>query len=113
MHALRSWIRRRIRGVAPRDVLRLLGVAVPALAVASLLVWILEERLGIPDASPVYRLAVVITALVSGTLGALAAAILGILLYDFLFTHPFGTLLISDPGEWLSLVLLLFVGLVV
>src|SRR5262245_29961761 len=113
MQALRSWVRRRVRGFALRDVLRLLAVAVPALAVASLLVWILEERPGIPDASPVYLLAVVVTALISGTAGALAAAVLGILLYDFLFTHPFGTLLISDPGEWLSLVLLLFVGLVV
>ncbi len=85
----------------------------PALAAASALVWLLEERFGIPDASPVYLLAVVVTALVSGTVGALAAAIIGILLYDYLFTHPFATFEISDPGEWLSLVLLLFVGLVV
>lgn len=88
-------------------------MSIPALAAASALVWLLEEQFGIPDASPVYLLAVVVTALVSGTVGALAAAVLGILLYDYLFTHPFATLEISDPGEWLSLVLLLFVGLVV
>lgn len=93
--------------------MRLLLVAIPALAAASALVWLLEDRFRIPDASPVYLLAVVVTALVSGTVGALAAAALGILLYDYLFTHPFATLEISDPGEWLSLVLLLFVGLVV
>lgn len=92
---------------------RLLVVAVPALAVASVLVWLLETQFGIPNASPVYLLAVVVTALVSGTVGALGAAVAGILLYDFLFTHPFATFEISDPGEWLSLVLLLFVGLVV
>jgi two-component system sensor histidine kinase KdpD len=103
----------RFRGVAPGSVWRLLLVAVPALAAASGIVWLLEDRFGIPDASPVYLLAVVVTALVSGTFGALAAAVSGILLYDFLFTHPFATLEISDPGEWLSLVLLLFVGLVV
>jgi len=113
MQPLRSSIRRWIRGIALRDIARLLAVALPALAVASLLVWVLEERLGIPDASPVYLLAVVVTALISGTAGAQAAAVLGILLYDYLFTHPFATLIISDPGEWLSLVLLLFVGLVV
>ncbi|HET7181188.1 MAG TPA: ATP-binding protein [Candidatus Limnocylindrales bacterium] len=113
MHALRSWVRRRIRGIRRRDVARLLVVATPTLAVASLLVWVLEDRLGIPDASPVYLLAVVVTALISGTAGALITAIVGILLYDYLFTHPFATLIISDPGEWLSLVLLLFVGLVV
>jgi two-component system sensor histidine kinase KdpD len=106
-------LRDRLRGVAPGNVGRLLLVAVPALAAASALVWLLEERFGIPDASPVYLLAVVVTARLSGTVGALAAAVFGILLYDFLFTHPFGTLEISDPGEWLSLVLLLFVGLVV
>ncbi|HJP88263.1 MAG TPA: ATP-binding protein [Candidatus Limnocylindrales bacterium] len=113
MQPLRSRFRRWIRRIDPRDIVRLFAVAVPALAVASLLVWILEDRLGIPDASPVYLLAVVVTALISGTAGALAAAVLGILLYDYLFTHPFATLIISDPGEWLSLVLLLFVGLVV
>lgn len=99
--------------VAPGSVGRLLLVAVPALAAASGLVWLLEVQFGIPDASPVYLLAVVITALVSGTFGAVAAAVIGILLYDYLFTHPFATLEISDPGEWLSLILLLFVGLVV
>ena len=113
MQRFRSWVRHRVRAFAVRDVARLLAVAVPALAVASLLVWILEERLGIPDASPVYLLAVIVTGLLSGTAGALAAALVGILLYDYLFTQPFATLEISDPGEWLSLVLLLLVGLVV
>lgn len=113
MQPLHSRIRRWIRRIDPRDIVRLFAIAVPALVVASLLVWILEDRIGIPDASPVYLLAVVVTALISGTAGALAAAVLGILLYDYLFTHPFGTLVISDPNEWVSLVLLLFVGLVV
>ena len=113
MQAIRSVVRGRAKGIAPGSVGRLLLVAIPALAAASALVWLLETRFGIPNASPVYLLAVVVTALVSGTVGALAAAILGILLYDYLFTHPFATFEISDPGEWLSLVLLLFVGLVV
>lgn len=81
----------------------------PALAAATALVWLLEDRFGVLNASPVYLLAVVVTALFAGTAGALA----GILLYDFLFVHPIHTLAISDPGEWLNLVLLLFVGLVV
>jgi len=92
---------------------RLLVVAVPTVTAATALVWLLEERFGVLNASPVYLLAVVVTALVSGTAGALAAAVAGILLYDFLFVHPVHTLTITDPGEWLNLVLLLFVGLVV
>jgi two-component system sensor histidine kinase KdpD len=86
---------------------------VPALGAATVLVWLLEDSLSVINASPVYLLAVVVTALVAGTVGALAAAVAGILLYDFLFTEPFHTLVISDPGEWLNLILLLFVGLVV
>src|SRR5262245_50913944 len=90
------------------SVARLLLVAVPALAAATGLVWLLEERFGVLNASPVYLLAVVIVALVAGTMGALAAAVAGILLYDYLFVHPVQTLAISDPGEWLNLILLLF-----
>lgn len=94
-------------------VVRLVAVAAPALAVATGLVWLLEERFGVLNASPVYLLAVVVTALLSGTLGALAAAVVGMLLYDYLFVHPIHTLNVSDPGEWLNLVLLLFVAVVV
>jgi two-component system sensor histidine kinase KdpD len=86
---------------------------VPALAAATALVWLLEDRFGVLNASPVYLLAVVVTALFAGTVGALGAAVAGILLYDYLFVHPIHTLTIGEPGEWLNLVLLLFVGLVV
>jgi two-component system, OmpR family, sensor histidine kinase KdpD len=104
-----SWL----RGIAPRSLVRLVAVAVPALLAATGLVWLLETRFDVPNASPVYLLAVVVTALVSGTVGALIAAVSGILIYDYLFTHPFATFAISDPAEWLNLILLLFVGLVV
>jgi two-component system, OmpR family, sensor histidine kinase KdpD len=96
-----------------RTLLRLVAVAVPSLAAASLIVWLLEDVLGVPNASAVYLLAVVATAIGSGTLGAVAAAVAGMVLYDYLFTQPLHTLVISDPDEWLNLVLLLFVALVV
>src|SRR5215213_570339 len=105
--------RGRLRLPARSDLVRLVAVAAPSLAAATVLVWLLEERFGVLNAAPVYLLAVVVTALVAGTIGALAAAVAGILLYDFLFVHPIHTLAISDPGEWLNLILLLFVGLVV
>src|SRR6185503_5205043 len=75
--------------------------------------WVLETQFDVLNASPVYLLAVVITALLSGTVGALLAAVSGILIYDYLFTHPFQNLAVSDPAVWLNLILLLFVGLVV
>jgi two-component system sensor histidine kinase KdpD len=88
-------------------------VAIPGLVAATSLVWLLEDRFGVLNASPVYLLAVVATALVAGTLGAMATAAAGVLLYDYLFVDPVHTLAITDPGEWLNLVLLLFVALVV
>jgi len=105
--------RHRLRGPGAGALARLVLVAVPALAAATALVWLLETRFDVLNASPVYLLAVVVTALVSGTVGALLAAVSGILIYDYLFTHPFQTFSISDPAEWLNLILLLFVGLVV
>jgi two-component system sensor histidine kinase KdpD len=113
VQSLRLVVREWLRSVRPENLVRLGIVAVPALAVATALVWLLESRFGVLNASPVYLLAVVITALVSGTGGALLAAVAGILTYDFLFVHPVQTFVINDPAEWLSLILLLFVGLVV
>lgn len=105
--------RARIRSYRAGSLIRLAVVAIPALAAATGLVWLLETQFDVLNASPVYLLAVVITGLLSGTFGALLAAVSGILIYDFLFTHPLHTFAISDPAEWLNLILLLFVGLVV
>jgi two-component system sensor histidine kinase KdpD len=98
------------------DVRRLTGsivVAILALAAATLVAGVLENDLGIPDASVVYLPAIVVTAIVAGTGGAVASAIVAILLYDYLFTQPYHTLAINNPDEWLSLALLLFVAIVV
>ena len=89
MQSIATTFRSRIRGFAPGSLVRLALVAVPALAAATGLVWVLETRFDVLNASPVYLLAVVITALFSGTIGALLAAVSGILIYDYLFTHPF------------------------
>lgn len=92
---------------------RIVLVAVPSLAGATAIVAFLEEYVGVPDASAVYLVAVVVTAYVTGTLGAIIAAVASFLLYNFLFTEPLHTFTIADPGVLLSVVLLLFVGIVV
>jgi two-component system sensor histidine kinase KdpD len=99
-------------GLARRLAL-LIAVAVPSLAVATLGVGLLQDRLGVPNPSAVYLVAVVAIALVAGTPGAIAASVASFLLYNFLFTEPRGSFSITDPGVWLSVVLLLFVGIVV
>jgi two-component system sensor histidine kinase KdpD len=103
-------------GVIPRIVRQaaIRGAATVALlAVMSGLTWFLENRVGVPNASAVFLLAVVVAASRFGTATAVATAIGGFLVYDLFFTQPVLTLTVSDPGEWLNLVLLLIVGIVV
>jgi two-component system sensor histidine kinase KdpD len=92
---------------------RFLAVALPSLAGATVAVWYLQDVLGVPNPSAVYLVAVVATAIVSGTLGAVATAVASFVLYNYLFTEPRFTLTMHEPGVWLSVVLLLFVGIVV
>ena len=92
---------------------RIALVAVPSLAGATVIVAILEGYVGVPDASAVYLVAVVITAFLTGTPGAIAAAIGSFLVYNFFFTEPLHTLTVADSGVLLGVVLLLFVGIVV
>ena len=90
-----------------------IAVAIGSLAAATVAVALLQDVLGVPNPSAVYLVAVVATALVAGTAGAIAAAVASFLLYNFLFTEPRYTLAMNEPGVWLSVVLLLFVGVVV
>jgi two-component system sensor histidine kinase KdpD len=86
---------------------------VPALAGATFAIGALQEYLGVPNASALYLAAVVASAFLAGTSGAIVASIASFLLYDFLFIQPLYTFTVRDPGEWLNLILLLFVGIVV
>jgi two-component system sensor histidine kinase KdpD len=96
-----------------RQLIRSLLAAIGSLLAASLVVGGLESYVQVPNASIVYLAAVVATALVGGTWGAIAAAVASFLLYDFFFTEPYHTFTVRDPEEWLSVILLLFVGIVV
>ncbi|HEX2756535.1 MAG TPA: DUF4118 domain-containing protein, partial [Candidatus Limnocylindrales bacterium] len=92
-----------------------IGIVVTAglLAGVAGLVWVLEERVGVPNASSVFLLAVVVAASRFGTRTAIGTAIGAFLVYDLFFIEPVLTLTVADPGEWLNLVLLLVVGIVV
>jgi two-component system sensor histidine kinase KdpD len=95
-----------------RAIVRLLA-AVAAVALATLAVAALEGVAQIPNASSVFLVAVVGVAVAWGTTAAAAVAVAAILVYDYLFTDPLHTLTVADPGEWLSLLLLLFVAITV
>jgi len=93
----------------------ILGLATVALSLGltTLLVAVLQERVGVPNASAVYLLAVVVVAVGFGTIAGTATAVGSFLLYDLLFTQPLHTFAVADPDEWLNLILLLVIGIVV
>src|SRR5690349_1690199 len=102
-----------MRSIDRRDTLRFLVVASASLGAATLAVAILQDGLGVPNPSTLYLVAVVATAIASGTWGAVIAAVASFLLYNFLFVAPRYTLTVAQPGELVNLLLLLFVGIVV
>ncbi len=83
------------------------------LAGASLVIVLVEGPLDVPDASPVYLVAVVAIATLFGTWPAIGSAIASFLLYDLLFIEPRFTLTVADPREWINLLLFLLVGIVI
>lgn len=95
------------------SVVRAVALGAIALAATCVVVYLLEQSAGVPNASPAFLVAVVVVGLTSGTIAAVSTAVGAFLLYDFLFVHPVHTLVVQDPGEWLNLLLLLFVGVVV
>src|SRR3954452_14617841 len=102
-----------MKAAQTRAFVRFLAVALSTLAVATIVVGFLQDVLRVPNPSAVYLVAVVATAIVSSTAGAIATAVASFVLYNFLFTEPRYTLSMHEPGVWLSVVLLLFVGVVV
>jgi two-component system sensor histidine kinase KdpD len=88
-------------------------VAILSLGAATLAIAVLQDYLGVPNPSALYLVAVVATAIVSGTWGAVLAAVASFLLYNFLFVEPRYTFSVANPGELLNLFLLLFTGFVV
>jgi two-component system sensor histidine kinase KdpD len=92
---------------------RVVLAAIAGVALSSIAVAFLEGSVGVPDASSVYLVAVAAIAIRFGIPGAILTAIASVLVYDFLFVNPLHTLTVSDPGEWLNLVLLLFVAVTV
>ena len=103
----------RIRTRSIRRTGLIAGATVLALGGATLAVSVLEGRIGVANASATYLLAVVAMAVAFGIPAAVATSIGSFLLYDILFVRPTGALAVSDPEEWLNLLLLLTLGVIV
>jgi two-component system sensor histidine kinase KdpD len=88
------------------------AVAVAGVALATLLIAVVEQIEEISNISMLYLLPVLATAVVYGRGPAIAAAVAAFFTYDFFFIDPGYTLTVSDPAEWVALVLLLVTGVV-
>ncbi len=97
----------------PEDVLRRTVLAGGALVLATAAAAGLQAWLGIGDASALYLLAIVPIAGRYGTWSGVIASLIAFLAYDFLFTAPRYTFNVTNPQEWLSLVLFLVVAVVI
>jgi two-component system sensor histidine kinase KdpD len=114
MHAARDYHAAMVLAIRRFDrLVRGSGGLLVALTLATLLVLLLEGVAGVPNAHAAYLLAVIALAVQLGTIEAIAGAVGGFLLANFLFTEPVLTFTVVDPGEWLNLLLLLLVGVVV
>lgn len=78
----------------------------------SVLIAAIEPAVRLPNLATLYLLPVMFTAVTWGWWPALLAAVLGIAVYDALFSPPARSFLVHNPQEWLDLVILLLVAAV-
>jgi two-component system sensor histidine kinase KdpD len=97
----------------PEDVVRRLAICAAVLGGATAVAAGLQAWLGIADASAIYLLAIVPIAGRYGTLSGVSASVIAFLTYDYLFTAPRFTFNVTNPQEWLSLLLFLVVAVVI
>ena len=88
------------------------GEAVLAVAIASACSWGAEQMFPVASLSVIFMTAVVVVASRRGLGPAVAAAVLGFLAYNFLFTEPRYTFQVSRRGEFLTLGLFLIASLI-
>ena len=102
------------RAALPRRRVRLGYVValIAPVAVTGLLV-LLPEDPGLPLTVPLYLLITVLVALLGGIGPALVGAVSSSLLLNWFFTHPVGTLTISQPENAVALVVFVLVAIVV
>jgi two-component system sensor histidine kinase KdpD len=88
------------------------GEAVLAVAIASGCSWAADRLFPVASLSVIYMTSVVVLASRRGLGPAMAAAVLGFLAYNFLFTEPRYTFQVSRQGEFLTLGLFLVASLI-
>ena len=101
-----------LEAVADLPIALRVALVAATLVVGTFLVAVLEQSFGVADASPLYLIPVVLAAAFLGTWAAVATSLTAFVIYDYLFTTPRFTFTVSDPAEWLNLLLFLVVAVV-
>jgi K+-sensing histidine kinase KdpD len=81
--------------------------------IATLLAFVAQHLIAAPNLTLIYVLPVVVTATIFDWGPALAAALAGVLAFDFFFTRPFFSLRIDSPSDMWAAALLLVVAAIV
>src|ERR1700730_3044340 len=104
----------RLRGVAAGLRAGWVGyaAALGAVAVVSLLIGFVLGQVTLANASMVYLIAVLASAVAFGRGAAIFASVVAFLTFDWFFVSPIHQWTVGDPAEWLSLLLFLLTAIV-
>ena len=87
-------------------------VALAGVCVVSLFIGLVVKQVNLANSSMLYLLAVMATALAFGRGPAIFASFTAFLVFDYFFVQPLYQFTVSDPDEWLSLMLFLLTATV-
>ncbi len=77
--------------------------ALAAVALVSVVIWVVVGRTHLANISMLYLGAVLATAVCFGRGPAVLASVAAFLTFDFFFTVPYYTFTVADPEEWVAL----------
>src|SRR5207302_4162347 len=86
--------------------------ALAAVALVSGFIGLVLRQVPLANTSMLYLMAVLAVAVVYGRGPAIFASVVAFLTFDWFFTEPLHHLSVSDPGEWVSLLLFLITAMV-
>src|SRR5437870_7945649 len=86
--------------------------ALAAVALVSGFIGLVLRQVNLANISMLYLMAVLAVAVVYGRGPAIFASVVAFLTFDWFFTEPLHHLSVSDPGEWVSLLLFLMTAIV-
>src|SRR6266704_6651230 len=88
------------------------AAALAAVALVSGFIGLVLRQVNLANISMLYLMAVLAVAVSYGRGPAIFASVVAFLTFDWFFTEPYHHLTVSDPGEWVSLLLFLMTAIV-